>query len=261
MKAELATLKQTPFLDAPATHAVYDAAVFIDASDPDFTWMDFRIGESRDLPVFLRGNVATPGPITRRRFLQVLSPNHSPTAYGGGSGRLELARSITTTAAPLAARVFVNRVWGWHFGRPLVTTTSDFGAQGEKPTHPRLLDDLAAAFIANGWSLKWLHREILLSAPYAQSSRHRPDPAGARPGQPLDLAIRAPEDRFRDLAGFDPGRHRLTRHQAFRTVASRRRSQESPADRLLHGQPPTGQPVDAALRFPRTFPSTCPAAR
>ena len=181
MKAELATLKQTPFLDAPATHAVYDAAVFIDASDPDFTWMDFRIGESRDLPVFLRGNVATPGPITRRRFLQVLSPNHSPTAYGGGSGRLELARSITTTAAPLAARVFVNRVWGWHFGRPLVTTTSDFGAQGEKPTHPRLLDDLAAAFIANGWSLKWLHREILLSATYAQSSRHRPDPARADP--------------------------------------------------------------------------------
>ncbi len=181
MKAELATLKQTPFLDAPATHAVYDAAVFIDASDPDFTWMDFRIGESRDLPVFLRGNVATPGPITPRRFLQVLSPNHSPAAYGSGSGRLELARSITTTAAPLAARVFVNRVWGWHFGRPLVTTTSDFGAQGEKPTHPRLLDDLAAAFIANGWSLKWLHREMLLSATYGQSSRHRPDPARADP--------------------------------------------------------------------------------
>ena len=77
--------------------------------------------------------------------------------------------------------MFVNRVWGWHFGRPLVTTTSDFGAQGEKPTHPRLLDDLAAAFIANGWSLKWLHREMLLSATYAQSSRHRPDPARADP--------------------------------------------------------------------------------
>ena len=181
MKAEVATLKQTPFLDAPATHAVYDAAVFIDASDPDFTWMDFRIGESRDLPVFLRGNVATPGPIARRRFLQVLSPDHKPRAFGPGSGRLELARSITTTAAPLAARVFVNRVWGWHFGRPLVTTTSDFGAQGTRPTHPRLLDDLAAAFIANGWSLKWLHREILLSATYTQSSHHRGEPARTDP--------------------------------------------------------------------------------
>ena len=181
MKAEVATLKLTPFLDAPATHAVYDAAVFIDASDPDFTWMDFRIGQHRDLPVFLRGNVATPGPITPRRFLKVLSRDHRPRPFGRGSGRLELARSITTTAAPLAARVFVNRAWGWHFGRPLVTTASDFGAQGSIPSHPELLDDLAATFIKHGWSLKWLHREILLSATYGQSSRLRPDTAAADP--------------------------------------------------------------------------------
>ncbi len=181
MKAELALLKQTPFLDAPATHAVYDAAVFIDASDPDFTWMDFRIGQHRDLPVFLRGNVNTPGPITPRRFLQVLSPDQKPRSFQKRSGRLELARAITTTAAPLAARVFVNRVWGWHFGRPLVTTTSDFGAQGDRPSHPRLLDDLAAGFIANGWSLKWLHREIVLSATYSQSSRYRQQAATADP--------------------------------------------------------------------------------
>ena len=172
MEAEVAALEQTPYLDAPSMHAVYDAAVYIDGSDPEFTWMDFRIGEPRDLPVFLRGNVATPGKIIPRRFLEVLSPD-SPQPFKHGSGRLELAEQISTNAAPLAARVFVNRVWGWHFGRPLVMTTSNFGAQGQQPTHPRLLDDLAAAFIANGWSLKWLHREILLSATYAQSSRHR----------------------------------------------------------------------------------------
>ena len=181
MKAELALLKQTPFLDAPATHAVYDAAVFIDASDPDFTWMDFRIGQHRDLPVFLRGNVNTPGPVTPRRFLQVLSPDQKPRSFADNSGRLELARAITTTAAPLAARVFVNRVWGWHFGRPLVTTASDFGAQGNRPSHPRLLDDLAAGFIANGWSLKWLHREIVLAATYSQSSRYRQQAATSDP--------------------------------------------------------------------------------
>src|SRR5262249_1890619 len=70
----------------------------------------------------------------------------------------------------LAARVMVNRVWQHHFGQGLVRTPSDFGTQGEKPTHPELLDDLAARFVANGWSLKWLHREIVLSAAYRQSS-------------------------------------------------------------------------------------------
>ena len=100
-------------------------------------------------------------------------------AFQQGSGRLELADSIFSDAAPLAARVIVNRVWGWHFGKPLVATPSDFGAQGEKPTHPELLDDLAARFIANGWSLKWLHREIMLSAAYRQSSQ--PAAEGERP--------------------------------------------------------------------------------
>ena len=79
--------------------------------------------------------------------------------------------------------MIVNRVWGWHFGKPLVATPSDFGAQGEKPTHPELLDDLAARFIANGWSLKWLHREIMLSAAYRQASRPRADAARVDPSQ------------------------------------------------------------------------------
>jgi hypothetical protein len=80
-----------------------------------------------------------------------------------------------TDSAPLAARVIVNRVWAWHFGRPLVGTPSDFGTQSERPTHPELLDDLSARFIAHGWSMKWLNREIMLSASYRQSSRSRPE--------------------------------------------------------------------------------------
>jgi hypothetical protein len=81
-----------------------------------------------------------------------------------------LARAITTDAAPLAARVMVNRIWLEHFGRGLVETPSDFGTQGARPSHPELLDDLAARFIAGGWSIKKLHREILLSATWRQSS-------------------------------------------------------------------------------------------
>jgi hypothetical protein len=96
-------------------------------------------------------------------------------AFHNGSGRLELADRVFTDGAPLAARVIVNRVWAWHFGKPLVATPSDFGAQGDKPTHPELLDDLSARFIASGWSLKWLHREIVLSATYRQASRPRGD--------------------------------------------------------------------------------------
>jgi hypothetical protein len=103
------------------------------------------------------------------------------TTFKQGSGRAELADRIFTDGAALAARVIVNRVWGWHFGKPLVGTPSDFGVQGEKPTHPELLDDLAARFIAQQWSLKWLHREIMLSAAYQQSSQARAEAAAADP--------------------------------------------------------------------------------
>jgi hypothetical protein len=99
----------------------------------------------------------------------------SDTTFKNGSGRLELAERLFTDTAPLAARVMVNRVWGWHFGKGLVATASDFGTQGDKPTHPELLDDLAARFIEHGWSLKWLNKEIMMSAAYRQSSHPRAD--------------------------------------------------------------------------------------
>jgi len=157
----------------PFTNSVFDAGVWVDGSDPDLTTVDTRPGTPRDLNVLPHGNVAAPGELAPRHFLTVLAKGDP--VFHQGSGRLELANRIFSDAAPLAARVMVNRVWAWHFGKPLVATPSDFGTQGEKPTHPELLDDLAARFMANGWSLKWLHREILLSATYRQSSRPRED--------------------------------------------------------------------------------------
>src|SRR5262249_40522771 len=103
-----------------------------------------------------------------RRFLTVLAKG-TPQTFQRGSGRLDLAESIVGEGAPLAARVIVNRVWRMHFGRGIVETTSDFGAQGARPSHPELLDDLTNRFIEHGWSIKWLHRELMLSSTYQQS--------------------------------------------------------------------------------------------
>ena len=161
---------------APFINAVHDAAMDSDGSYPDYTPLTIKPGAARDLPVYGRGNSAAPGEIVPRHFLTVLSKNPSDT-FKRGSGRLELAEKILTDAAPLSARVIVNRVWGWHFGKHLVGSPSDFGDRGEKPSHPELLDDLTARFIANGWSLKWLHREIMLSSTYRQASKPRTDAA------------------------------------------------------------------------------------
>ena len=121
--------------------------------------------------IYLRGNRHNRGPRVPRQFLEHLAPNRKP--FQKGSGRLELAQAIADPANPLTARVLVNRVWGHHFGRGLVTTPSDFGLRASPPSHPQLLDWLAARFIAEGWSLKKLHRKILLSATYQQASHNR----------------------------------------------------------------------------------------
>jgi hypothetical protein len=107
--------------------------------------------------------------VVPRRFLAVLSSG-SPAPFQEGSGRRELARALVADAGPLTARVIVNRVWRQHFGQGLVDSPSNFGTTGSPPSHPELLDDLAARFVANGWSLKRLHRELVLSATYRQSS-------------------------------------------------------------------------------------------
>jgi hypothetical protein len=127
-----------------------------------------------DPHVFVRGNPGRPGPAVPRRFLKVLSgPDRAP--FAKGSGRLDLARAIADSKNPLTARVLVNRVWQWHFGKGLVTTASDFGVRSDPPSHPELLDELASEFIASGWSLKTLHRRIMLSSTYQQSSLPRAD--------------------------------------------------------------------------------------
>ncbi len=120
-----------------------------------------------DGKVALRGDPKTPGEVAPRRFLQVLCDGE-PARYTQGSGRAELAQAITRN--PLAARVIVNRVWQHHFGQGIVRTPSNFGRMGERPTHPELLDYLASSFIKNGWSLKALHRQILLSSTYSQAT-------------------------------------------------------------------------------------------
>jgi hypothetical protein len=162
---------------------VFDAGIWIDGSDPDLTKVDIRPGEARDMNILPHANVAAPGAVAPRQFLTVLSKGD--TTFRQGSGRLELADDIFIQSGPLAARVIVNRVWGWHFGKPLVATESDFGVQGDKPTHPELLDDLAARFLANGLSLKWLHREMMLSAAYRQASHPRPEGVAADPTNAL----------------------------------------------------------------------------
>ena len=124
---------------------------------------------SVDMPVALRGDLRKPGEMAPRRFLEIVAGKEA-APYTKGSGRLELARSVVASDNPLTARVIVNRVWGWHFGEALVRTPSNFGVLGEKPTHPELLDWLAADFIQHGWSMKRLHRQILLSSTWQMSS-------------------------------------------------------------------------------------------
>ncbi len=137
-----------------------------------------------DPVVFKRGNPANRGAQVPRRFLEILSgPDRKP--FTQGSGRLELARAIASPDNPLTARVAVNRVWQQLFGSGLVRTPSDFGLRSDPPTHPELLDWLAATFLENGWSTKKLLREILLSSAWQQSSATSPE-----------AEIRDPENRL-----------------------------------------------------------------
>ncbi len=130
-----------------------------------------REAEPRNMQVHIRGNPETLGAEMPRRFLSILSPDpNEPKPFTEGSGRKELAEAIACRDNPLTARVMVNRVWKHHFGQGLVRTPSNFGHSGERPTHPELLDHLASRFIASGWSLKSLHRAIMLSAVYQQAS-------------------------------------------------------------------------------------------
>ncbi len=132
--------------------------------------------EPRNLPVFIRGDHTNkqeePVP---RGFLTVLSETvPAPAIPADGSGRLELARWMTHPEHPLTARTMVNRLWAWHFGRGIVATPSNFGLRGGRPTHPELLDWLSRRFVADGWSIKDMHRLLMNSATYRLAGTEDP---------------------------------------------------------------------------------------
>jgi hypothetical protein len=125
-------------------------------------------GGGQAMRINIRGNPDQLGEIAPPGFLTILKSKHAPRQES--FSRLDLANAIASRDNPLTARVYVNRVWHYHFGRGIVGTTSNFGQLGDRPTHPELLDTLAVRFMENGWSTKWLHREIMLSAVYGLSS-------------------------------------------------------------------------------------------
>ena len=137
-----------------------------------------------DLKVHIGGSKDKLGEPAPRRFLQILSKG-DPPPFRKGSGRLELAEAIADPGNPLTARVMANRLWLHHFGRGIVGTASNFGRLGDRPTHPLLLDYLASRLVSSGWSLKSLHREIMLSATYALSSAPSDRNAGLDPDNRL----------------------------------------------------------------------------
>ncbi len=149
-----------------------DVEALKDAAPPQPAWtMGARDrSEIMDCRIHIRGETASLGDTVTRGFLQVISlPGVKPPAKTQ-SGRLELAQWLTHRENPLTARVMVNRVWQKLFGRALVTTSDDFGVNGAKPSHPELLDYLAVRFMEQGWSVKQLIREIVLSKAYQRST-------------------------------------------------------------------------------------------
>ncbi|MBT6153599.1 MAG: DUF1553 domain-containing protein [Planctomycetaceae bacterium] len=142
-------------------------------------------GSPHDAKRHRRGNPKRLGEKTPRRFLQTID-GPKPPVIKTGSGRLELARWLTRPEHPLTARVIVNRIWQQHFGRGLVATPDNFGRQGTLPSHPQLLDWLAEQFVRDGWSLKQLHRRIILTQTYRLSSDLEPGNADKNIPQSVD---------------------------------------------------------------------------
>jgi hypothetical protein len=155
LAAEIKQLSDSPAPKPPLAMAVSDRDTISDAR------------------LLLRGEMHRPGEVVPRGFVQVASHGARTTFSSQQSGRLELAEWLVDPANPLTARVVVNRIWHHLFGAGLVRTVDDFGRQGERPSHPELLDYLAARFVEVNWSFKQMIREIVLSRAYQMSSDHR----------------------------------------------------------------------------------------
>ena len=153
------------------------------------------VGQPPKIHELMRGNAETPGPVVKAGFISVLCKAGESAAVrpveamGNSSGRrLAFARWLTSRDHPLTARVMVNRVWQHHFGKGIVTTPENFGHSGAPPTHPELLDYLAVDFMEHGWRLKRLHKLIMTSTAYRQSS-HRPGEGRAQVADPENLLL------------------------------------------------------------------------
>ncbi|MCP4853639.1 MAG: DUF1549 domain-containing protein [Fuerstiella sp.] len=158
-----------------------DEARILESNAPDEP-ATMGVGEQTvltSLPIHIRGSHLNLGKPVAREFPEVMRTSTvRPVLPAGHSGRLEFARWMASTQHPLSARVLVNRLWCWHFGRGIVGTTENFGRLGDRPSHPKLLDWLARRFMASGWSVKDQHRLILSSNAYQMASIH---PAEQRP--------------------------------------------------------------------------------
>jgi len=169
-KAKIEDIKKTtPGFELPVANALTEEQIRVEEITEDRMKIVYYPNKPRDLNIFIRGNAGNLGKVVPRQFVKVLSSEKSEP-FKNGSGRLELARSIASRENPLTARVMVNRVWQHHFGEGLVDTPSNFGKTGALPSHPELLDDLTVWFMDQGWSIKKLHRLIMLSATYQQTS-------------------------------------------------------------------------------------------
>ncbi len=216
-KTEVAELKKTPGFEIPVANALTEEQVRVEEITKEKMKIVYFADKPRDLNVFIRGDAGRLGEVVPRRFLQILADadQPSPQEFTTGSGRLELARAIASRDNPLTARVMVNRVWMHHFGVGLVSSPSNFGVTGSPPSHPKLLDALAVAFMDNGWSLKWLHREIMLSATYRLDSNSANSPTQQAADQDNRLLShfhrrRLDAESFRDAALAVSGRLDLT---------------------------------------------------
>jgi mono/diheme cytochrome c family protein len=169
LSRELDALKKKPRREIPQ-------AVVVQEGGPPGT----RHEGFKDAPVYLRGNPRRTGKTVPRGFPRILTGGHRD-AIKEGSGRRQLADWLGRPENPLTARVMVNRIWQHHFGEGLVRTPNDFGLRGERPTHPALLDELARRFVQAGWSIKAMHRLIMLSGVYQQSDQADARAAAADP--------------------------------------------------------------------------------
>jgi mono/diheme cytochrome c family protein len=159
------------------------------AAPPQYPIAHGVAGGGTAMPVYIRGNVQKKGETAPPGFLQILhradETNGDEHPSNPTFTRLELANAICSPSNPLTARVIVNRVWQHHFGRGIVGSASNFGLVGDRPTHPELLDSLAVRFIESGWSLKWLHRELMLSSVYRLSAEQNATNIGVDPDNRL----------------------------------------------------------------------------